>query len=170
MSRLRAAIAFALLLASWAGAGCAGESAPELEVDAADWVDGVRRAHAAADAALSAGQVQVALERLSAALETPVPPQVQPEHRRVVHQDLCFRIAQAQLSQGRAGDARVAVERGLALGRAKDVFSANLLIARGAALEAEGRDTEAAASYYEALEINRALLDTALGQSDAGTP
>jgi hypothetical protein len=60
--------------------------------------------------------------------------------------------------------------RGLSLGKALDVFTANLWLVRGEALEALGRDSEAAASYYAALEIDNALLQGVLGLRDAGQP
>ena len=174
MSRLRHAVAALLLCAFGLAGACGAERAEdadvELDVETAQWVADVRRAHEAADTALRAGQVQAALQRLDGALAANVPSEVQPEHRRAVHQDLLFRVAQAQLQAGRSGEARAAAERGLALGRAADLFTANLLIARGQALEADKRDTEAAASYYEALEINRVLLGAALGQPEAGVP
>jgi hypothetical protein len=169
MNRLRQAAAIMLLCTLGFAVGC-GPAQHEADVEAAQWVADVRSAHAAADGALRAGQAQAALARLDAALAAEVPVEVQPEHRRAVHQDLLFRAAQVHLQAGRSGDARAAAERGLGLGRAVDLFTANLLIARGQALEADGRDTEAAASYYEALEINRVLLGKALGQPDAGVP
>jgi hypothetical protein len=168
MNRLAHAVAVWLLCALALG-GCAGDERAA-SMDAAQWVADVRSAHAAADSALRAGQVQTALERLDAALAAEVPIEVLPEHRRAVHQDLLFRAAQAQLQAGHNDQARAAAERGLALGRAATLFTANLLVARGQALQADDRDTEAAASYYEALEINRALLDAALGRPDAGVP
>jgi hypothetical protein len=144
--------------------GCAAE--PAADADTAQWIAVVRSAHTAADAALGAGRPDTALERLDGALSAPVPPDVRAEHRRAVHQDLLFRVAETQLRIGQGRQAQAAAERGLALGRATDLFTANLLIARGQALQAEHRDTEAAASYYEALDINRALLDAALGQPE----
>ena len=84
--------------------------------------------------------------------------------------DLLFRIARAELEAAQPDQALAAADRGLALGRDNTLFCANLLIARGEALEKLGRDTEAASSYYEALEINRKLLDHVLGAGDAGPP
>jgi hypothetical protein len=168
MTGFRQIVAVSLLCALAFACGCGAEEPAGL--DAAAWVQEVRSAHAAADAALQAGQAQAALERLNAALSLPVPADVQAEHHRVVHQDLLFRVAQAQLQVGHSGEAWATADRGLGLGTAQDLFTANLLIARGQALEAEHRDTEAAASYYEALVINRVLLGAALGRREAEAP
>lgn len=139
-------------------------------LDAAAWVERVRAAHLRADGHVRAGDVERALVELQAAVETAAPDTVHPEHARVARQDLWFRIAQLELGRGRASVAIASTDTGLALGRARDLFTANLLIARGEALEAEGRRTEAAASYFEALQINARLLRTALGSADAGEP
>jgi hypothetical protein len=64
----------------------------------------------------------------------------------------------------------LAADNGLRLGRADDIFCSNLLAARGRALAALGRDTEAASSYHEALEIDARLLHAALGRGRAGGP
>jgi hypothetical protein len=87
-----------------------------------------------------------------------------------VHQDLLFRIARAELARGRSTEALAVADRGLALGPARDLFTANLLVARGEALEKLGRGPQAASAYFEALEINRKLLHDALGPTDAGAP
>ena len=138
--------------------------------DAAAWVERVRVAHLRADDHARAGEVERALVELRAAVETAAPDAVHPEHLRAARQDLWFRIAQLELARARASVAIASTDAGLALGRARDVFTANLLIARGEALEAEGRRTEAAASYFEALQINAQLLRAALGSADAGAP
>lgn len=162
-------------------AACAGEaSAPPkpaptavsapAPLDAAGWVERVRSTHVAADADVQAGQLERALARLQAAALEPVPWLVHPEHLRVVRQDLWFRVAQLELRAKRPELAFAHANHGLTFGRAGDVFTANLLIARGEALEATGHDSEAAASYYEALQINAGLLRATLGSPDAATP
>jgi hypothetical protein len=146
--------------------GCSSEPAqPSL-----DWLAAVRSAHLHADAASDPASAERAIAGLQLALEVPVPASVSTDHRRIVHQDLLFRIAELELDAGRARQAQLAAERGLDLGRAMDLFTANLLIARGRSLEAAGRDTAAAAVYYEALEINRELLRRTLGSPDAEAP
>jgi predicted negative regulator of RcsB-dependent stress response len=135
-------------------------------LDAETWLEEIQRAHVVADSG-SAAQASAAL---SQALATPVPRDVLAVHRRVVHQDLLFRLARAELDAGRAAGALAATERGLALGQQPDVFTANLHLARGEALEVLGRATEAASAYFEALEINRKLLHHVLGAQDADPP
>ena len=127
-------------------------------------------AHAAADANLQAGKLDDAVAKLQAAALQPVPAQVHPKHLRVVRQDLWFRVAQLELRAKHPELAFAYANQGLTFGRAHDLFTANLLIARGEALEATGHDTEAAASYYDALQINAELLRTALDSPDGGAP
>jgi len=145
--------------------GCGSEREPVSPLEATEWIDQIARAHADAD--LPAAGTSAGLEE---ALALPVPSDVLPEHRRVVHQDLLFRIARVELAAKRFDRALAAADRGLALGRQTDMFSGNLLIARGEALEGLGRATEAASAYYEALEINRKLLHDVLRSKDAGAP
>jgi tetratricopeptide (TPR) repeat protein len=149
-----------------------GADAPSTHapLDAAGWVESVRSAHAAADADLQAGKLDKALVELQAAALAPAPVQIHPKHLRVVRQDLWFRVAQLELRAKRPELAFAYANQGLTFGRENDVFTANLLIARGEALEATGHDTEAAASYYDALQINAALLRTALDTPDGGAP
>ncbi len=165
MRRLRAGL-FALLLALGACAQAEPEAAPS--PSAAEWLMSVRSAHLQADGALSAGELERAASVLRGVAGVGVPSEVSTEHGRVVLQDLMFRLAEVELERAQHDAALVAADAGLAHGRGDDVFTANLLIARGAALEAKGRDTEAAASYYEALEINRALLAELLEAPDGG--
>ena len=82
---------------------------------------------------------------------------VSQQHSRVVLQDLLYRVAMLDVEH-RPEDAVLETERGLLLGRHDDIFCGNLLAARGRALAALGRDTEAASSYHEALEIDERLL------------
>jgi predicted negative regulator of RcsB-dependent stress response len=144
--------------------GC-GDSEPLPSQSAGTWLLAIEQAHARADAASPAAR-----DALEAALALPVPAEVKAEHSRVVHQDLLFRLARIELAGGRSVEALTVADRGLTLGRAPDLFAANLLVARGEALETLGRKTEAAASYFEALEINRKLLHDALAPTDAGSP
>jgi predicted negative regulator of RcsB-dependent stress response len=136
------------------------------DVEPSAWLADLERAHAAADT----DPPEAASTVLREALALPVPPEIRPAHRRVVQQDLLFRIARAELDGGHSAAALAAADRGLALGGDTDIFRANLWIARGEALVALGRDTEAASSYYEALELNRKLLSQVLGAVGAGTP
>jgi hypothetical protein len=137
--------------------------------EAREWLDQVSSAHARADEALAAGQHERAREVLSAALERAVPARLGNEHARVVRQDLWYRLSAIGVERA-PQQALLEAERGLALGRHDDLFSANLLIARGRALQALGRDTEAASSYHGALKIEERLLNEALGAGRDGGP
>jgi predicted negative regulator of RcsB-dependent stress response len=149
-------------------AACSSE-APESLGAASDWLAVVQRAHSRADEAIAAGQPDRARAVLQTALDTGVPRSVHVEHARVVRQDLWFRVATIDAQQ-RPAQALLAADNGLLLGRHDDIFCSNLLAARGRALAALGRDTEAASSYHEALEIDERLLHAALGQGQAGGP
>lgn len=158
---------WAIACAAIALGGCSPPPPDEpSQLEATEWIDSVERAHAAADGDAPADASRV----LRQALDAKVPSDVLPQHRAVVHQDLLFRIARAELDAARPDQALAAADRGLALGRAPTLFVANLLVARGEALERLGRTTEAASAYYEALEINRALLHHLLSARDAGQP
>lgn len=152
MDRLRA---FTLILALPIFGGCAD--------DAREWVAACRTESELADAAEEAGRPSEAMEQLERLIARPVPEGVAAEDARVLHQDALARLARLSLDAGDSERARHFVERGLALGEEEDLFTANLLVARGRAHEAEGRDAEAARDYHRALEIHDALLDRALG-------
>jgi len=128
----------ALLLISLASA-CSSERAPAArEVsassaaanEASEWVDSVASAHARADAALAQAAPERARAALRVAVEQPVPAEIQPDHRRVVQQDLWYRLS-SLATASTPEQALVEAERGLALGRHSDPFCANLLVARG---------------------------------------
>jgi hypothetical protein len=143
--------------------------APAPQREPGEWLAEVERAHASADTALAAGHPADASAALRAALELAVPQGVASDHARVVQQDLWYRLATIDLASAPA-QALLEADRGLALGRGADLFSSNLLTARGRALAALGRDTEAASSYHEALAIDERLLQAALGKGQAGGP
>ncbi len=148
-------------------ASCATEREPSRDPQgpsARDWIVHMRDAHGRADAAMSATDPDNARQALQRALAVAVPTGVHAEHRRVVAQDLLFRLAQIALLRGMPDEARDAAERGLAMGAHDDIFTANLMMARGQALEAQKREPEAAASYHEALLINEKLLAKVLGR------
>jgi len=129
----------------------------------------VQSAHARADAALAHGNRAGARALLQAALEQRVPSEIAAEHLHALQQDLWFRLSRITLDDD-PEQALLQAERGLALGRHEDLFSANLLVARGRALQALGRDTEAASSYHEALALDERLLQAALRNGQAGGP
>jgi len=144
-----------LLGALWALAGCSHSGgAPE----AARWIAGAAAAHEHADQALARGDREAARADLSSLVASPAPDAVAPSDRRLVLQDALARLAHLELLAGRAEQAQALAERGLALGRERDLFAANLLTARGQAREALGQDRAAADDYHEALLIDEALL------------
>jgi predicted negative regulator of RcsB-dependent stress response len=170
MSR-RAQFSAVVLMLGWALAfgACSRAAEPESPDAASDWLAIVQRAHSRADEAIAAGQSDRARAALQTALDAVVPSSVRAEHARVVRQDLWFRVATID-AHTRPAEALLAADSGLLLGRADDIFCSNLLAVRGRALAALGRDTEAASSYHEALEIDERLLHAALGQGQAGGP
>jgi tetratricopeptide (TPR) repeat protein len=95
------------------------------------------------------------------------PEDVLPLDARVLRQDACYRLAELALASGQPAEALARAERGLALGDELDVFSANLHIARGRALEGLARPVEAAAAYHRALVVHEALLAEALSEGGA---
>ena len=158
---IRALTAVALLLLG----ACAAEGrAPAAEVA---WLDGAQRAHGRADEAMAQEDWEGARAALTDALAAPPPPGLAAADARVVRQDLLFRLSEAELRAGHAAVAADRADEGLNLGRAADVFTANLLVARGRAREALGRSREAAGDYFDALEINDTLLDQALDGTGA---
>jgi tetratricopeptide (TPR) repeat protein len=128
----------------------------------AAWLAQVTGTHAEVDRLLDQHDAASARGILERALARPVPAYVAAEDRRIVLQDLWFRLGEVELELGAAERAQRAAEQGLALGLAADVFAANLRIVEGRALEALGRDAEAVDRYRAALEINEALLEKEL--------
>lgn len=161
MKRRGFIIGWALLVAL----GCGEGARP----GAAGWIRRAREMNERADAALARGDVQAARSGLESLLNDPVPASVAARDRRVVFQDAAFRLAELALSAQEPKRAREWVERGLALGRSDDLFTANLLVAGGRAREAAGDDHGAVEDYREALRINEALLEDAL-RAKEGSP
>lgn len=131
--------------------------------DGVVWVDETREASQRADVLLQRGDRAGARRELRAIVEMEKPESIATADRRIVVQDATFRLAELDLADGRAQDAIRWADRGLATGRAEDVFTANLLVVRGRAREALGNDREAADDFYRALRINEVLLRRALG-------
>lgn len=156
-ARLAAALSLAGLLAL----GCS--RAPVM--DASPWVVEAERRHALADQRLEAGDPTTARAALRGIVDARVPADLPADDRRGVLQDAYFRLARLDLD---AHDPRAALadaDRGLALGRAADLFVANLLVVRGAAHEALGAGPAAVEDYHEALVINDRLLAEALHET-----
>ena len=150
----------ALLLVACAAAGCGVRSSTATRA----WVAGVVEASASADKARARGDLALARGVLEGIAGGPVPDGVAVADGRAVRMDAYFRLAVIELDDSRPAAARAWAEQGLALGAGRDVFTANLHLARGRALEALGVDLEASASYHRALVVTEALLGAALDQ------
>jgi len=144
----------ALALLGAVAAGCARAR----HDGGARWIAEAERRHALADQQLQAGDVPAARAALAGIVDGEVPPGIPSGDRRGILQDSYFRLAELDLKAGDANAASTDADRGLALGRADDLFVANLLVARGAAREAMHDGAGAAADYHAALVINDKLL------------
>jgi predicted negative regulator of RcsB-dependent stress response len=131
---------------------CASRSSGRLE--AVGSLDTIRAQHAEVDRLIDSGELEKARSVLEAALGRP--------KQRVIRQDLYYRLAEVNLELSLPDRALAAADAGLALGRGADIFTANLLVSEGRALESLHRDREAAATYADALAIDEALLEKAL--------
>jgi hypothetical protein len=161
---IRRVAAFVSALAAMTALGC---SQRRVGGDSR-WIAEAERQHAIADERLAAKDFPGARIALLPIVGEKAPADVPTDARRGVLQDTYFRMAKIDLD---VGDPAVAVrdaDSGLALGRADDLFVANLLVVRGAAHEALNDGAAAAADYHAALVINdRLLADTLHGSTDA---
>ena len=156
MARLLLVLA---VVGAGAAAGCGMRSTP-----AGAWAAQVHDASVRADHVRAYGERDRARRWLVSITTTPVPDGVSPDDSRAVCMDAFFRLAQLELEDSNPKAARQWAEQGLALGARQDVFTANLHLVHGRALEALGVDLEAQASYHRALVVTEALLGTALGK------
>jgi hypothetical protein len=124
----------------------------------APWIQAAAEASRAADRAIVDGQLDRARSLLRGLIASPVPPSLAAQDQRAVVQDAYFRLAEVELRAHAAAAARAWADRGLALGEAGDLFTANLLIVRGRARAALDDAHGAAADYRAAMAINEALL------------
>jgi hypothetical protein len=152
-------VIIAALAAAISAGGCATGDA-----SAAAWVQRAAAASQAADRARARGDLEAARADLVLLVAAPAAPGVSADDRRAVLMDAYYRLAEIETGVGQPAAARAWVERGLALGDRQDLFTANLLLAQGHALEAAGEGPKAAASYHRALLIDEALLGAALGE------
>jgi len=146
-----------LVFSLFLGPGCSHKA------DSLGWVNRARDANLRADQALRQNDRPSAIASLQKVVETGVPAGVADLDARAVRQDACFRLASIELDADRPVEALRWSDRGLELGRGHDLFTANLLVTRGRALQMRGREEEAAKDYHRALLINESLLDQALG-------
>lgn len=127
------------------------------------WTAMTARAHREADRRLDAGDTAGARARLLALVDAQKAHAGDSPERRLALQDSYFRLARLALGDHDPRQALRFADAGLTYGTAPHLFVANLLVARGAALEATGDGRAAAADYQRALAINEALLAEAAG-------
>jgi hypothetical protein len=130
-----------------------------------DWILHAETAHHDADRLLPLGDAAAARTALQAAAEVPVPKGTSPRDARIVRQDLYCRLASLEVDRANPEEAVRWATTGLSLGRGEDVFTANLEIVRGRALERLGDANGASRDYHAALVVTEALLDLSLGAS-----
>jgi hypothetical protein len=130
------------------------------------WFEDAASRHLLADRQLANGDAPAARETLLAIVHAHAPANISDDDRRVVLQDTYFRLAKLDLDGGDPRTALTNADYGLGLGRANDLFVANLLVVRGAAHEALGVGPAAVEDYHQALMIN----DRLLAQTLAGKP
>lgn len=127
------------------------------------WIERAETAHHDADRLLSQGDVAGARNALRTLAESEIPKNARPEDARIVRQDLYSRLATLEAEHAEPKEAVRWATQGLSLGRGEDVFTANLEIVRGRALERLGDANGASRDYHDALVITEALLDLSLG-------
>jgi tetratricopeptide (TPR) repeat protein len=125
------------------------------------WTAMTARAHREADRRLDAGDAAGARARLLALVDAQKAHAGESAERRLALQDTYFRLARLAIGAHEPRQAIAYADAGLAYGTAPHLFVANLLVARGAALEAAGDARAAAADYQRALVINETLLGQA---------
>jgi tetratricopeptide (TPR) repeat protein len=158
----------ATLLALLALSGCAPAEEQPLA-----WVTRMSVLQGQATMAMANNDVQRALQALTDIADGAAPPSIAPADLRVIRQDACYQLGLLTYRQGDPELARRWVEQGLHLGRANDLFTANLLTLRGQLFQIQGRDAEAVNDYHAALVINEGLLnesDHEPSPSDGGAP
>jgi hypothetical protein len=144
------------LLALFVLASCSAKE------EAGDFFSRTESANEEADRRLSSGDGAGARAILREAAEAKVPATARASDARAVRQDLLYRLAALELGASRAKEAAAAATQGLELGRSEDVFTSNLLIVRGRALEQLGDPRGASRDYHDALLVTEALLDKSL--------
>jgi len=145
----------AVILGALALGGCSRQPPAER------WTAMTARAHREADRRLDAGDAAGARARLLALVDAQKAHAGENAERRLALQDTYFRLARLAIGAHEPRQAIAYADAGLAYGTAPHLFVANLLVARGAALEAAGDARAAAADYQRALVINETLLGQA---------
>ena len=135
-----------------------GCSAQEAEPPS-QWARSVAEKHTEADVLISRGERAAAQRELESIL-TSAPRReasLPADAVRILLQDTHYRLARLALDEQQPDEAVRIASAGLALG-ADDLYVANLLVARGAALESLSDLDAALADYARALAINERLL------------
>jgi hypothetical protein len=152
---MKALRVFVTILALFALPACARERAGA-------WLAEAEAAHQDADRRIHVGDVVGARAVLLRAAEETPPKAASSEDARVVRQDFYARLATLDVERGHAKEALASATAGLALGRAADPFTVNLLITRGHAFEQLEDTARATADYHDALVVTETLLDRTL--------
>lgn len=133
--------------------------------DAVLWMNEAVRVNRLADEAMARGDRESAYAALIGFVQNKDALREARFDKSAVLMDAYFRLAEMALAARNAPAALLWSSRGLALGAANDLFTANLYIAKGHAALALGDDTMAGESFHKALAINEALLSIALGET-----
>ena len=118
--------------------------------------------HARVDEFLQAGYLAGAERQLDRMWRAHHPTGELRPYQRQVLQDISFRLGQVMLEEKKPVEALGACTRGLDLGGADDLFTANLLILRGHIRQELGKLASAAEDFHKALVINEKLLGKVL--------
>ncbi|MBW1810723.1 MAG: hypothetical protein JRJ87_21200 [Deltaproteobacteria bacterium] len=130
--------------------------------DSGRWIREAQAANSHADQSIARGNIVAARTALQEILARPAPASIPEQDVIIVKQDIFFRLAMLELQTGKPKAALDWSEQGLSLSQKHDLFTANLLVARGNALEVLGNETNAVGDYHKALKINEKLLNQAL--------
>ncbi len=152
---MKAALAALMAMLGLGLGACASEPGT------ASWARDLEVRRATAEAQTRAGETDAASATLRGILAMEAPEATDPRVTSLLA-DTHFALGSVLMSLGQPGEARVVATRGLALGEAGEVFTANLHALRAMALEAEGRPLDALTDYEAALAIYTARFEEAL--------
>ena len=130
--------------------------------DSGKWIREAQAANSSADQSIARGNFVAARTSLQEVLAKPTPASLPDQDVIIVKQDILFRLAALELHAGKPKAALNWSEQGLSLSQKHDLFTANLLVAKGNALQALGNGVDAVAEFHKALKINEKLLNQAL--------
>lgn len=153
MSRIATALAF-----TYAAAAC-GERRGAVDSAEEEYVHAMREAAAIATAASDPKDAE---GELAGAFDLEPPSGLAAADRAALRRDAASRIAESRFAAHDYAGALSWATRGVEVAGPADVFLADLHGIRGRALEALGRDREAAAAFEAALDVNEQLLEHVL--------